>query len=72
MTNNAANLSGGGVSFSHHASTATLMRSNLSDNRARAASALFYDGSISASGSVRDSFFVGNVADNNVTIEAVS
>jgi len=72
VTNNAANLSGGGVSFSHHASTATLMRSNLSDNRARAASALFYDGSISASGSVRDSFFVGNVADNNVTIEAVS
>ena len=75
VTSSTAERRGGGVKFESATSIATLVRSNLSNNRASTASAFFYSGwpSDSMQGSVDDSIFVSNIAvRDGVTILANS
>ena len=72
MSNNTAVNSGGGARFESFTSIATLVRSNVSENRAASASAFYYSGLASSLGSIRDSQFVSNVAGDGITITDVS
>jgi len=72
VSNSTAAKRGGGIQFESSGSIATFLRSTLSDNQAASASALYYGGSTSTQGSVDDSRFVGNIAENAVTITAAT